>query len=94
MKKAKNTQPELLPNPETAGAIGADKQSPPIPEGMMLVSESALSEIRVTLHDCLETAINICLECSQTFDSGDAANLIRPAVERLEAICRENNFPE
>jgi hypothetical protein len=62
--------------------------------GKMLVSNEALSEIRVTIHNALETAINMCLECCQCYSSGDAAALIRPAVERLAAICKENDFPE
>jgi hypothetical protein len=60
----------------------------------MLVSKEALSEIRVTIHDSLETAINMCMECSQSYDAGDAVMLMRPAVERLAAICQENHFPE
>lgn len=49
--------------------------------GRMPVSKKALNEIRATLCNALETAINMCLECSQVYDSGQAAELIRPAVE-------------
>ncbi len=83
------------PNPEhEARKAASGKPAVVIPKGEMLVSADALCEIRVTIHHALETAINMCLECSSTFDSGDAAELIRPAVERLAAICEENGFPE
>jgi hypothetical protein len=58
-----------------------------------LVSTEALSEIRIDIHDSLEAAISLWLE-SGLGELIDAAALIRPAVDRLEAICRDNSFPD
>lgn len=57
------------------------------------VSAEALQEIRVTIHNSLEAAINLMLE-AHSEEYLAAAELIRPAVERLERICEENDFPE
>jgi hypothetical protein len=59
----------------------------------MLVSNEALSEIRVTIHHSLEAAVDLWLEAGSE-ELIQASELIRPAVERLGAIARENNFPE
>ncbi|MBN2242813.1 MAG: hypothetical protein JW793_08985 [Acidobacteria bacterium] len=64
------------------------------PEGMTLVPNDALSEIRVTLHTSLESAINFAMEAGPCMKAAELAGLIRPAVERLKAICEQNDFPE
>jgi hypothetical protein len=64
-----------------------------IPEDKMLVSNEALSEIRVTLWGSLEMAIDWAFENPIGYHVADMATLIRPAVERLKAICEENDFP-
>lgn len=60
---------------------------------MVSVPADVLSEIRVTIHDSLEAAINLMLE-TDSDEYAAASALIRPAVERLARICEENKFPE
>lgn len=62
-------------------------------ETKMVVSTDALSEIRVNIQHSLEAAVDLWLEAGSE-ELLQASELIRPAVERLAAICSENHFPE
>jgi hypothetical protein len=58
-----------------------------------LVSKDALCEIGVNIHSSLNEAIDLWF-AADSEDFWRAAVLIRPAVERLGAIAKENHFPE
>jgi hypothetical protein len=56
------------------------------------IAVKALQEIR-TIHWSLEATINIILESGRD-GYMEAAQIIRPAVERLGAVIEENKFAE
>ena len=59
----------------------------------ILVPEDVLREIRVQISHSLDAVIDLLFD-SELDGSAQAAQLIRPAVERLEGICKENGFPQ